>query len=247
MSSEQLEQFITQLRRQLVNLGGIAEYMVRDSIESVVERNSDLAQRVIKRDDEADLLENNIREKCIHLMAKPTAKLKEVQQLMVINDISRNLERVADKAVNISKRSLELTKSPPIKPYIDLPVMAEKSQKMLKDVIDAFVNRDLVMAKNVVDRDAEVDSLYDQMVDEIQSMLENERKVRPSISLLLVIRHLERIADLAANIGEDIYYLIDGRLIRHQKMSTSSVPLSTIPNNHNSYGVVGQSSASKAD
>ena len=125
--------------------------------------------------------------------------------------------------------------------------MADKSQKMLKDVIDAFVNRDLVMAKNVVDRDAEVDFLYDQMVDEIQSMLENERKVGPCISLLLVIRHLERIADLAVSIGEDIYYLIDGRLIRHQKMSTSSVPLSTIPNNHNSYGVVGQSSANRAD
>ena len=114
-------------------------------------------------------------------------------------------------------------------------------------MIDAFVNRDLVMAKNVVDRDAEVNSLYDQMVDEIQSMLENERKVGPCISLLLVIRHLERIADLAVSIGEDIYYLIDGRLIRHQKLSTSSVPLSTIPNSHNSYGVVGQSSANRAD
>ena len=247
MSSEQLEQFITKLRRQLVNLGGIAEYMVRDSIESVVERDSGLAQRVIERDDEADLLENNIREKCIHLMAEPTAKLKEAKQLMVINDISRNLERVADKAVNISKRSLELTGSSPIKPYIDLPIMADKSQKMLKDVIDAFVNHDLVMAQNVVERDAEVDFLHDQMVDEIQSMLQNERKVQPCISLLLVIRHLERIADLAASIGEDIYYLIDGRLIRHQKLITSSVSLGTTPKNQNSYGVVGQTSANRAD
>ena len=221
MSPEQLDQSIIQLRRQLLTLGGIAEYMVRDAIESVVERNADLAEHVINRDDEADQLENEIRERCIHLMAEPVAELRSVQQLMVINDVSRNLERVADKAVNISQRSLELIRSPPIKPYIDLPIMADKSQKMLKDVIDAFINQDSVAARAVVERDHEVDFLYGRMVDEILLMLENERKVQPCISLLLVIRHLERIADLAANVGEDVYYLIEGKLIRHQKSNTN--------------------------
>ena len=221
MSPEQLDQSIIQLRRQLLTLGGIAEYMVRDAIESVVERNADLAEHVINRDDEADQLENEIRERCIHLMAEPVAELRSVQQLMVINDVSRNLERVADKAVNISQRSLELLRSPPIKPYIDLPIMADKSQKMLKDVIDAFINQDSVVARAVVERDAEVDFLYGQMIEEILLMLENERKVQPCISLLLVIRHLERIADLAANVGEDVYNLIEGKLIRHQKSNTN--------------------------
>ncbi len=221
MSPEQLDQSIIQLRRQLLTLGGIAEYMVRDAIESVVERNADLAEHVINRDDEADQLENEIRERCIHLMAEHVAELRSVQQLMVINDVSRNLERVADKAVNISQRSLELLRSPPIKPYIDLPIMADKSQKMLKDVIDAFINQDSVVARAVVERDAEVDFLYGRMIEEILLMLENERKVQPCISLLLVIRHLERIADLAANVGEDVCYLIEGKLIRHQKSNTN--------------------------
>lgn len=209
---------LRELQQKLLRLGGLAEDMLHRAVESVLNRNGELAQEVIDNDDEADALENEIEEYCIQLIALHQPAASDVRFLTMAMKINRDLERMADKAVDIAQRCLELMQNAPVKPFIDLPRVAGIVQEMVKDCLDAFVNRDAVLAQEVRERDKQVDAIYDQTLRELLTyMIERPELIRPGISTLLLFRHLERIGDLAANIGEEVYYLVEGDVIRHSR------------------------------
>jgi len=211
---------LRELQQKLLRLGGLAEDMLHRAVESVLNRNGELAQEVIDNDDEADALGNEIEEYCIQLIALHQPAASDVRFLTMAMKINRDLERMADKAVDIGQRCLELMQNAPVKPFIDLPRVAGIVQEMVKDCLDAFVKRDAVLAQEVRERDKQVDAIYDQTLRELLTyMIERPELIRPGISTLLLFRHLERIGDLAANIGEEVYYLVEGDVIRHPRAS----------------------------
>jgi len=211
-----LQAEIKTLQHKLLEMGGLAEQMLRQAIESVLTRDEALARTVIRTDDKIDQFENEIETLCIQLIALHQPVAFELRFLTMALKISQNIERLADKSVAIAKRSLELLQYPPVKLFVDLPYVAQVIQTMVKDVLDAFVNRNAELALEIRGRDDEVDEIYDRMYDELLSILsEHPGLIQPGISLLLVFRHFERVGDLAANISEEVYYLVKGDIIRH--------------------------------
>ncbi len=207
---------IKDLQHELLEMSGLAEQMLRQAIESVLTRDEALAQIVIAADDKIDRYENEIESSCIQLIALHQPVASELRFLTMVLKISHDVERLADKSVAIAKRSLELLKYPPVKPFVDLPYVAQLIQTMVKDVLDAFVNRNAELALEIRERDSEVDEVYEKMLRELLTVLtEHPALITPGISILLLFRHLERIGDLAASIGEEVYYLVKGDVIRH--------------------------------
>ena len=211
-----LQAEIKTLEHKLLEMGGLAEQMLRQAIESVLTRDEALARLVIGTDDKIDEFENEIESLCIQLIALHQPVAFELRFLTMALKISQNIERLADKSVAIAKRSLELLEYPPVKPFVDLPHAAQVIQTMVKDVLDAFVNRNAELALEIRARDDEIDEIYDRMLEELLTILgEHPKLIHPGISLLLLFRHLERVGDLAANISEEVYYLVKGDVIRH--------------------------------
>ena len=216
MTPPMLEHEITGLQHKLLEMAGLAEQMLRQAVESVLTRDKPLAQLVVDTDDKIDLLENEIESSCIQLIALHQPVATELRFLTTAMKVNHNIERIADKSVAIAKRSIELLEHPPVKPFVDLPYAAQVIQSMVKDVLDAFVNRDAEYALKIRERDSEVDEIYERMLNELLTILsEHPKLIQPGISLLLLFRHLERIGDLAAHIGEEVYYLVKGDVIRH--------------------------------
>lgn len=211
-----LQAEIRTLQHKLLEMAGLAEQMFRQAIESVLTRDEALAQNVVDTDDTIDQFENEIESLCIQLIALHQPVAFELRFLTTVMKISHNIERLADKSVAIAKRSMELLGYPPIKPFVDLPHVAQVIQTMVKDVLDAFVNRNAELALEIRARDSEVDEIYERMLNELLTILtEHPKLIQPGISLLLLFRHLERVGDLAANISEEVYYLVKGDIIRH--------------------------------
>lgn len=211
-----LQAEIRTLQHKLLEMAGLAEQMLRQAIESVLTRDEALAQIVVETDDMVDQFENEIESSCIQLIALHQPVASELRFLMIVMKISHSIERLADKSVAIAKRSIELLEYPPIKPFVDLPHAAQVIQTMVKDVLDAFVNRNAELALEIRERDNEVDEIYERMLSELLTILsEHPKLIEPGISLLLLFRHLERVGDLAANISEEVYYLVKGDVIRH--------------------------------
>ena len=207
---------IKDLQHELLEMGGLAEQMLRQAIESVLTRDETLARIVIATDDKIDQYENEIESLCIQLIALHQPVASELRFLTMVMKISHNIERLADKSVGIARRSIELLEYPPVKPFVDLPYVANLIQTMVKDVLDAFVNRNAELALEIRERDDEVDEIYEKMLRELLTILsEHPKLISPGISILLLFRHLERIGDLAASIGEEVYYLVKGDIIRH--------------------------------
>ena len=211
-----LQAEIKTLQHKLLEMAGLAEQMLRQAIESVLTRDEALARMVVETDDTIDAFENEIESSCIQLIALHQPVASELRFLMMVMKISHNIERLGDKSVAIAKRSIELMEYPPVKPFVDLPHVAQVIQTMVKDVLDAFVNRNAELAFEVRERDSEVDEIYERMLNELLTLLsEHPKLIEPGISLLLLFRHLERVGDLAANISEEVYYLVKGDVIRH--------------------------------
>ena len=211
-----LEPELKSLQHQLLKMGGIAENMLRDAIQSIQEQDADLALRVIAIDDTVDKLENEIEEKCIQLIARHQPVAFELRFLTMTLKINKNIERLADKCVSIARRSLELMAFPPIQGAIDLQPVTQLIQQMVNDAFDALVNRNADLAKELRERDNKVDEIYEKMMQDLCSILiDQPQRIQSGFGNLLLYRHLERIGDLAVNIGEEVYYLVKGEVIRH--------------------------------
>jgi phosphate transport system protein len=204
------------LKGKLLEMATLAEESIAKAVKALVERDKELALEVIRSDEAINLLEIDIDEFCLKLLAlrQPiAADLRFITSAMKINS---DLERIGDLSVNIGERALDLLEQPLLKPLIDIPRMAQLAQKMVKDSLDAFVNRDAELAHEVCRRDDEVDKMNHQIFRELLTcMIQDPQAITRSVDLILVGRHLERIADHATNIGEDVVYIVKGQTIKH--------------------------------
>ncbi|MBI3615833.1 MAG: phosphate signaling complex protein PhoU [Candidatus Omnitrophica bacterium] len=205
------------LKQELFNMAGLAEQAVGKVIKGLVDRDPKLAQAVIDEDALINRLEVQIEETCLTLLARYQPEARDLRTIAMVFKIVNDLERVGDQGVNIAERTLDLLKQPLLKPLIDIPKMAVLAQRMLKDSLDAFVNQDAELARAVCRRDDEVDHLNDQIYHELLVYMSQDPKtITRAIDLILVGRHLERVADHATNIAEDVYYLVRGTTIKHR-------------------------------
>ena len=207
---------LKQLKGRLFTMAGLAEQTVGKAVKALVDRNTALAEGVIQEDAAINQLEVEIEETCLNLLARYQPEAKDLRTIAMVFKIVNDLERVGDEGVNIGERTLDLLKEPLLKPLIDIPKMAVLAQQMLRDSLDAFVNQDADLARAVCRRDDEVDHLNDQIYHELLIfMTQDPKTITRAIDLILVGRHLERVADHATNIAEDVYYLVRGTTIKH--------------------------------
>ena len=212
----QFDAELNTLNEKLLHMARLAEESVALAVKSLKERNEAFAQDVLRRETDVNLLEIDIDELCMRLLALRQPVASDLRFITSAMKIGSDLERVGDLAVNIAEVSLELLKQPPLKPLIDIPRMASLAQSMVKDALNAFVNRNEVLARVVCERDDEVDSLNDQVFRELLTYMMNDPStINRAVGLILIGRHLERIADHATNIGEDVIYLVLGKTIKH--------------------------------
>ena len=204
------------LRDDLVRMAGLAEAAIGLAVKALVSRDAEMARQVIASDDAINTLEVEIDERCLRTMARYQPEAKDLRFLAMALKINSDLERMGDQAVNIAERTLELLKEPLLKPLIDIPRMAELAQRMVKDSLDAFVQQDVLRARGVCRQDDQVDALDDQIFRELLTyMMQDPRAITRAVHLILVSRHLERIADHATNVAEDVIYLAEGKNIKH--------------------------------
>ena len=210
---------LSALRDKLLLMGGHAENAVRNAMKALVERNDALAHSVRESDDVLDQLEMEIDDMAVTLLAKaPLAT--DLRLITVAMKISRDLERVGDEATAIAKRVIELNTDAPLKPYIDLPHMARRALDMLDRALNAFVARQPDVARAIIPQDAEVNALNKQLHRELAGfMVENPANITRCLNLMQISRRLERIADHATNIAEEVVYLYEGRDIRHKAIN----------------------------
>ncbi len=210
------DQDLTHIRQTLLRMGGLVEQMIGDAMEALVQRDTARAEAVIVEDEEVDSLEKELDELCHRFLALQQPTAIDLRFLVAVMKMATDLERIGDSAVNMAQYSQILNQEPPLKPYIDLPQLARIAQEMVRDALDSFVRRDPEQAIRVCRRDDEVDARYKQLFRELLSyMLEDPKTTTRALHLLLVARNLERIADHATNIAEDVVYYVEGRDIRH--------------------------------
>jgi phosphate transport system protein len=207
---------LNQVKQKTLRMGSLVEDMVERAVTSLVDRDSHLAEETIAFDTKVDYLEVEIDGDCLRLLALHQPAAGDLRFITTAMKIIADLERMADQAVNISQRAIELNEEPQLKPYIDIPIMSQLSQKMLRDSLDAFVRKDVGLARQVIETDDKVDALKNQVFRELLTfMMEDPRTIPRAIRLILVSRYLERIADHATNIAEMVVFLVEAKNIRH--------------------------------
>lgn len=204
------------LKEQILRMGGLAEEQVQGALRALVERDSDLARQVIENDRQVNTLDVAVDEDCLRLLALQQPTARDLRFITTAMKISTELERISDLSENICERAIELNEEPQLKPYIDIPRMANWALKMVKDALDAFVNHDAELARKVCRDDDFVDDLTHQLFRELLSfMLENPQTITRAIRITFIAKYLERIADHATNVAELVVYLVEGKIIRH--------------------------------
>jgi len=215
-TSKHYEQQLRELKNKLLLMSHKAEQMISDAIRALVERKLTLAEDVINRDDELDRLEIEVDDLCYAILALEQPVARDLRFIATAMKIVKDIERIGDIAVNIAERSRELIQEPELKRLVDLPIMAEAAQKILKESLDAFVNSDADLAEKVITNDNVVDDLYEQIFRELLTyMLEDPRSISRAIKLIFIAKHLERVGDHSANIAEMVVFLVKGQDIRH--------------------------------
>jgi len=214
--ARQKEQDLEALKEHVLKMGGFVEESIRKSITALIERDRNLSDEVINGDAIVNHYDVEIEEECIRFLAiwQPTGS--NLRFVTTAIKIITDLERMGDLAVDICERAVELLEEPPLKPYIDIPRMAEASQKMLKDSLDAFVTGDADLAMKVCAADDFVDNLNQQIFNELLVyMLKDPKNISRAVRLTYITKYMERIADHATNIAEMVVYMVKGKVIRH--------------------------------
>jgi len=205
------------LHKDILKMAIMSQQAIHKSIEALRNRNKLQAQEVIDTDVEIDELELIIDEKCIDLIARHQPMAGDLRFIATGMKVNAELERIADLAVDISQRVLELVDKPILKPLIDIPKLSTVAQNMVRDAIDAFVREDIELAKKVVLSDEEADRLRNLVQEElINDYMAKDASTAPrAVPLLLIARHLERICDHTTNIAEDVIYMVQGKVVKH--------------------------------
>jgi len=216
---DMLEEKLNELKKKLVEEAGLAEDMVKKSIEGLIEKRKKILEKVIKEyEPKMNKLEIELDELCTNLIALYQPEAGNLRTILMVLKMNNDLERIGDLAVNISESALFLIERPLVKPLIDIPRMAEETIDMLKKAVDSFINRDAKLAKSVCERDAIVDNLREQILRELITYMSSDAStIERSIHLIRISRCLERIADLSTNICEDVIFMVEGKVIKHHK------------------------------
>lgn len=216
-----LKKEIEILRKKMFEMAAKAEEMISKSIQALKNKDEMMAKDVIRLDKGVDEMEIDIDTRCIKLMALYQPEAKDLRTIIMILKVNNELERIGDHAVNIAEEALFLVDKPSVKPLIDVPRMADMAMGMLKESLDSFVNKDADLAIAVCKKDDDVDNLYKQVIRELLTyMLEDPTTIERGLSLIMIGRNLERVADLATNIAEDAYYIVHGKIMKHHALDT---------------------------
>jgi phosphate transport system protein len=207
---------LEQLKRRLLEMGGLAEENVRLAVKGLVDRDHELIERVLLGDEPLNALHIEIDNRSFTLLALYQPMAADLRTIVAALKINTDLERVGDLAVNIAEAARRYASHPPVKKLIDIPRMASIAQTMLRDALDAFVRRDVDLAQQVLTEDDKLDALKTQIFRELLTyMLQDTSTIEPALDLILVSRHLERIGDHATNIAEDVIFIVSARDVRH--------------------------------
>jgi len=205
-----------QLKERLLAMGGLAEERLRLALRSLVERDADLVEQVLRGDEPLNQLHIEIDDRVFKLLALRQPVAVDLRAIVSAVKINTDLERVGDLAVNIAEAARRYLEHPPVKELIDLPRMGEIAQRMLRTALDAYVRRDVDLARQVLDQDDTLDALKSQVFrDLLACMLRDQSTIEPSLDLILISRHLERVGDHATNIAEDVIFIVSARDVRH--------------------------------
>ncbi len=206
------------LKGLILKMGSMVEGAIKDSIRSLVERDNDLARKVIEKDHQVNHLDVQIDEESIRLIALRQPKAGDLRFITTAMKITTDLERMGDLAVNIAERALELNEEAVLKPYVDIPRMSQIAQSMTRDALEAFVQGNKKLAMDVIMRDDEVDDLKHQVLNELLFlMVQDPTTASRGMKVSFVAQYLERFGDHATNIAEMVIYLVEGRIIRHME------------------------------
>ena len=204
------------LKERLLAMGGLAEERVRESVRGLMEREHSALELVLGGDEPINDLHMEIDDRCFKLLALHQPMAADLRVIVAAVKINTDLERVGDLAVNIAEAGQRYLQHVPVKPLIDIPRMGELAQRMLRDALDAFVRRDMALAEAVLTADDTLDALKTQIFRELLTyMLQAPGTIEPSLDLILISRHLERIGDHATNVAEDVIFILSARDVRH--------------------------------
>ncbi|OIO36608.1 MAG: phosphate transport system regulatory protein PhoU [Candidatus Omnitrophica bacterium CG1_02_44_16] len=212
-----VDQELKELNEDILKMGALAEEAIYKSVEALKNRDKDMANSVIENDSSIDKLELAVDEKCVDLIARYQPMAKDLRFITTGMKINAELERIADIAVDIAQRTLELVDKPLLKPLIDIPKLTAIAQNMVKMVIDSFVRKDIELAKKVLMSDCQADQMRDLIQKELieDYMLKDCASAPRAVQLLLIARFLERICDHTTNIAEDVIYMVQAQVVRH--------------------------------
>jgi len=225
MERHHFEAELQALRNQLLTMGGLVEERVHRAVHALIDRREEEARRIIATDKEINDLQIDIDDRSLKLLATQSPLAVDLRLITSAMKINADLERVGDQAVNIAENVLVLLPHPPLKPLIDLPRMAEIAEKMIRDALDAFVKRDAALARDVLRRDDEVDALKEQVFRELLTyMMADPGTIQRALALILIGRNLERIADHATNIAEDVIFITEAKDVRHHAEQEAEKP-----------------------
>jgi phosphate transport system protein len=216
-TSSHYEMELQEIKNGLIYIGVLTEKAIQTAMQSLTERNSDIAHKVIKDDDEIDKMDTELEERCIRILALRQPTAIDLRFITTAIKITGHLERIGDMAVNIAEKAIQLNEEPKLKPYIDLPRMADLVGEMIKNSLDSFIRNDLEMAEEVRRTEQITDDLNEQIFRELLTfMMEDSRTIHRSLMVMQVSKNLERIADHAKGIADMVTYMVTGECVRHQ-------------------------------
>ncbi len=199
-----------ELKNNLLKMAAFVEGAIGDAVQSLVKRDSNRARKTLEREYLINTMELEINDECLKLLVPMHPEAADFRFVRSVMKFTANFKRMGDQAVNIAEHAISLNQEPQLKPYIDIPRMAEITQSMIKDVLDAFVNNDSKLARSVCERDDLVDGLNNQVITELLTFMESglQTTTTRTIRLMIVCRCLERIGDYATNIAEDVLFML---------------------------------------
>ncbi len=224
--SRHFDEQIQGLLEELVRMGRIAESMIQTAMRILIERNESLAEQIYVKEQEVNQLQIEIDDRAVKLTAMQQPVAADVRFLFVASRMATELERIADLAVNICQNAHYVLKSTPLRPLVDLPLMGEIAEKMVRDGIQSLVRKDVALANMVLEEERRVDDYRNQIFRVLLTyMMADPGTIERAIALILISRNLERVGDHATNIAEEVIYLVEGREVRHRKESGPSAAI----------------------
>jgi phosphate transport system protein len=211
---------IQELLEKLLLMGSLAESMIQTAMRALIERNESLNPEIYRKEKEVNELQIEIDDRAVKLTALQQPVGTDVRFLFMASRIATELERIGDQAVNIVQNVHHVIKASALKPLVDLPVMGEIAEKMVRDSLQALVERDCLMANRVLEEELKVDTFHDQIFRVLLTyMMADPGTIERALALILISRNLERVGDHATNIAEEVIYLVEGREVRHRHES----------------------------